>query len=469
MAKRASIPLLLLAALIGSAAAAPRAPLALHVLAALACGSVRALVARPRYVRRPVTRLRSTIDDTDIEVDARILQAKQDLLERVYAGEAGIPVGEPPVLVNADPCDEEAIICEVDEDVSDPGHVTSFSAAAAPARAMTAAAAIPLPDKEVVFMDALKETVDVDGIAGTVGDGIALLFGDTVRRRLWTRADYAHIHAVSGAYFMVLGFLWLFTSHALLAMDPAAPLSWHLDKPLEASIVLMGAVNAVSAVPMARFSSNKLLDMSDLKANGFTFGGAGLTLMSCWCAWWFSGGYPSFLLPAGPLFFLVWTLVCVGTTVNWEVMLQQNFEANSEGGSKKAIAGQRKLKKMSQDELNEKALLYRLASWPNLTQLLFLYSISTPDAAVWWAQVTEQYPLQGVMLYHYGYASALGYALSMFSETLRDRKLVSLRVDLIILLIGVFLPMVSVAFDAACLGDAVTIKPWEYWRQFQGW
>jgi hypothetical protein len=73
------------------------------------------------------------------------------------------------------------------------------------------------------------------------------------------------------------------------------------------------------------------------------------------------------------------------------------------------------------------------------------------------------------MLYHYGYASALGYALSMFSETLRDRKLVSLRVDLIILLIGVFLPMVSVAFDAACLGDAVTIKPWEYWRQFQGW
>ena len=71
------------------------------------------------------------------------------------------------------------------------------------------------------------------------------------------------------------------------------------------------------------------------------------------------------------------------------------------------------------------------------------------------------------MLYHYGYASALGYALSMFSETLRDRKLVSLRVDLIILLIGVFLPMVSVAFDAACLGDAVTIKP-VYWRQFRG-
>ena len=112
MAKRASIPLLLLAALIGSAAAAPRAPLALHFAAALLCGGVRALVARPSDIRRPVTRLRSTIDDTDIDVDARILQAKQDLLERVYAGEAGVPVGEPPVLVNADPCDEEAILDE---------------------------------------------------------------------------------------------------------------------------------------------------------------------------------------------------------------------------------------------------------------------------------------------------------------------------------------------------------------------
>ena len=140
MAKRASLPLLLLAALIGSAAAAPRAPLALHVLAACICGSVRALVARPRYVRRPVTRLRSTIDDTDIEVDARILQAKQDLLERVYAGEAGVPVGEIPVINSGDPCDEEAIICEVDEDVSDPGYTTTAAAA------MTAAAAIPLSE-----------------------------------------------------------------------------------------------------------------------------------------------------------------------------------------------------------------------------------------------------------------------------------------------------------------------------------
>ena len=54
----------------------------------------------------------------------------------------------------------------------------------------------------------------------------------------------------------------------------------------------------------------------------------------------------------------------------------------------------------------------------------------------------------------------------MFSETLRDRKLVSLRVDLIILVVGVFLPMVSVGLDGVLLGDTVTVNPLDYWRQF---
>ena len=112
-------------------------------------------------------------------MDARILQAKQDLLERVYAGEAGVPVGEIPVINSGDPCDEEAIICEVDEDVSDPGYTVN-------AAAMTAAIPCPRPDKEVVSMawrawsepnslvdfsrrrsmDALKETVDVKASPG---------------------------------------------------------------------------------------------------------------------------------------------------------------------------------------------------------------------------------------------------------------------------------------------------------------
>ena len=40
---------------------------------------------------------------------------------------------------------------------------------------------------------------------------------------------------------------------------------------------------------MSRFNSNKMFDLKDLKANGFTFGGTGLTCMCLYIAWWFSG------------------------------------------------------------------------------------------------------------------------------------------------------------------------------------
>ena len=44
-----------------------------------------------------------------------------------------------------------------------------------------------------------------------------------------------------------------------------------------------------------------------------------------------------------------WALVCVGTTANWEIMLQQNFEANERETGKFA--------RVSKDEMNKKAIL----------------------------------------------------------------------------------------------------------------
>ena len=81
----------------------------------------------------------------------------------------------------------------------------------------------------------------------------------------------------------------------------------------------------------------------------------------------------------------------------------------------------------------------------------------------WFNQITEIWPKQGIPMYHYGIASAMGYALSMFSETLRDRKLVTLEQDLLILIIGFCFPMVSVVIDGLTYGSAVTISPPEYW------
>ena len=60
----------------------------------------------------------------------------------------------------------------------------------------------------------------------------------------------------------------------------------------------------------------------------------------------------------------------------------------------------------------------------------------------------------------------MGYALSMFSETLRDRKLVTLQTDLIILIIGFLAPMMAVAYDCITLGDQATLNIFDYWLMF---
>ena len=51
-------------------------------------------------------------------------------------------------------------------------------------------------------------------------------------------------------------------------------------------------------------------------------------------------------------------------------------------------------------------------------------------------------------------------------QTLRDRKLVSLRVDLIILVIGFIFPMISVITDGLTYGSAVTAWAPDYWLIF---
>lgn len=68
--------------------------------------------------------------------------------------------------------------------------------------------------------------------------------------------------------------------------------------------------------------------------------------MCLYIAWWFSGSYPDALRAFDIPIYLFWALVCVGTTANWEIMLQQNFEAN-----------ERKFKKVSQDQMDKKAIL----------------------------------------------------------------------------------------------------------------
>jgi len=294
--------------------------------------------------------------------------------------------------------------------------------------------------------------------------------------RLWTKADFLHAHAVSGVVFLLFGTIWQILrvidvwaggdANGLLASDGA----------LSATFAVAGLINAITAIPMSQFASNKVFDITDLKGNGFALGGTGLTTMCLWLAWWFSGSYPEAWHAADAALVGLSSFLCIATTVNWEVMLQKNLsgEDNEHGREpkkrEKRNRQDRKLidhKGVSAQTLATKRWLYRIASWPNLTQILFMSSIALGGAA-WLQAVLDVYPDQGRVLFDYSFASALGYSLSMFAETLRDRKLIGLQADFVALLVGVIGPMLIVALDVFGSQHGATIVPAKYWYIFAG-
>lgn len=388
---------------------------------------------------------------------------------------------------------------------------------------LTAAAAATIGEEEDpaaaaaprVRMGALKEQPVEDVVSAALGSIHPPL------RRLWTKADFLHIHATSGVAFLLGGTLWQAARVADLCLQGGAGASEALlaaDSPACALLCAAGLVNAVSAVPMARFSSNQILDLRDLKGNGFSLGGTGLTAMCLWMAWWFSGAYPTALHAADGVLVCVFSLLCILTTINWELMVKRHFSSGdlefvseqqqrqqrqqqqhqgsaAGGGSGTAAADagasasvsaaaagrrprvapkrgrqDRKLagvvsEEDSASQVAVKKWLYRIASWPNLTQIFFMSSITLGGSA-WLAQVLDLYPLQGRLLFDYSFSSALGYSLSMFGETLRDRRLLSLEQDFVVLLVGVLAPMGVVALDAGAAGHAAQINPLLYWAMF---
>ena len=76
-----------------------------------------------------------------------------------------------------------------------------------------------------IDMDRLKNDEDNDGgLSEAFGKFLLVLDPTgTVRRRLWTRADFMHIHAISGGYFLFLGIPWLIYSHVLDRVEKYTP------------------------------------------------------------------------------------------------------------------------------------------------------------------------------------------------------------------------------------------------------
>ena len=287
------------------------------------------------------------------------------------------------------------------------------------------------------------------------------ILGSKIRRKLWTKLDYMHIHSSSGVIFIAGGLIWLVLSHLRLSnlisqnhdidftiLDGILVAEY--ESPIIFCILFAGIINAMSAIPMAKFTNRKGYDVTDLKANGFIWGGTGLTSMCIWASLWFSNNNHDKTLDFW--FVSLWSFICVISTWNWESMLRFNFEGSINDKSKPK-------------NFSEKTLLYRLASWPNLSQIPFIMNIAI-GGQEWFDRVLIDFPGQRAPLFHYSVASAIGYALSMLCETLRDRKIISFRVDLFILTFSILFPMISVLTDVLILNGHATINPSYYWVYF---
>ena len=131
-----------------------------------------------------------------------------------------------------------------------------------------------------------------------------------------------------------------------------------------------------------------------------------------------------------------------------------------------AVESEVEIRATVQATLDKKKWLYRIASWPNLTQILFMSSILIGGAA-WMGRVLEVYPSEMRLLYDYSFTSMLAYSLSMFAETLRDRKLIGLTVDFAILLLAVVGPTGVFIFEALVGGtEKAALYGTDYWAMF---
>ena len=121
-----------------------------------------------------------------------------------------------------------------------------------------------------------------------------------LKRKLWTRLDAGHTHAISGAAFLVGGVAWL-------GVAASAELGGVADECRDAiwggraslAILAVGAWNAASALPMA--SDERIYVTRDLDryhALAFRWGGSAQLVACAWLCWWFSGSYPFALVPA---------------------------------------------------------------------------------------------------------------------------------------------------------------------------
>jgi hypothetical protein len=297
-------------------------------------------------------------------------------------------------------------------------------------------------------------------------------FLSLLKRRLWTKADYLHSHAISGTAFMVIGTFYvlyflsdqLFNS-AHLALSENGTIGW-----VPLAIMWTGVINCVSCLPMSKFSKGEGKGAGyDTKGAGFKGLGIGMTMLGIWTAYFFSGHYPQAVAPLDPILALGFLAVIIHGIVNSEVALSKELAEKApmmtaDGvwkGTTTATGGvDVGASPPTEKETRMEIILnHRVASYPNLLHLPVLYNIIV-GGQEWMYKVIEKFPLEPTLLFHASFGIAVANSIVFLGATLKDRKLMTLR-QWLLLQVVVLTPFVTTVVDIGTLGGKVSINPWE--------
>ncbi|CAN0040467.1 unnamed protein product [Ectocarpus sp. 4 AP-2014] len=268
-----------------------------------------------------------------------------------------------------------------------------------------------------------------------------------LRRRMITKEDWMHLHASSGALYIVGGSLYLlgvigmelFTGTPQLDTTSALPLC----------VLGFGAVNTFSSIPMANTRS-------------WVLSGLCLSTMQLWNAWYVSGAYPASLAPADP-----W-LAAANLSLLVIACVEAEEQILAEKRQREILArkGRRRTGKIHTrgDDHVEGDAMNRAGSYGSLIfNTPHLYA--TLVGSGWVERLGEAFPDSPALLFHAYVALATSTSIAFLAPTLYQRRLIDAKMMSSMQFLT-FAPAVMSLIDASVMGAAATNNPIDIYLGF---
>jgi len=299
---------------------------------------------------------------------------------------------------------------------------------------------LQLPTEGVIH-DGTKIVLQAGKISSMTWEQYWKLF----RRRMWTRRDWAHLHAISGVLYLFPGLAWVAYMWYQQALYGGAALME--PGPISFAILFAGVVNCVTSLPMAYLKPSNV-EGADIVGDAFRSLGVGVTGNCIWLSFWFSGSYPNWLhvldKPIGAvslaaIFWGIWVA---------EASLTETLKELDE------IPLERRTERKWDHIINHK-----IGSYPNLFNVPCIANIMI-GGTQWYSEVLTRFPQEHLLLFHGCFGLGCANSAIFLWATMYGRKLMTLRQWLWWQLIA-FVPFITTCVDLQLYGDKVSINPFE--------